>query len=174
MLRLKSIGNKKGLLVLTVSLLNLPTSEKLREKFGYVKNQYEKIISAKCSFAYDFCNELVINAMIDKKKSCEKDLAFEHLQSLNAEFDILVFDRGYPAQWLIGVLIIQQFKFCVRLSTAWKKAYSDLEKYGNDIDWDIKYNSSEGLEKLNFIILDGALKKRINHLKKACILNILL
>jgi hypothetical protein len=114
----KKTWKNKRVVGIDGSLLNLPTSNELRESFGGVENQYEEVLSARCSFAYDVCNELVLDARIDKRRSCEKELAFQHLPSLNAQTDILVFDRGYPAHWLIGVLLNQNFEFCFRLSTA--------------------------------------------------------
>jgi len=150
----KNAPNKrtwKGKRVVAIdgSLLNLPFSEELRNDFGFVKNQYDEIISARCSFAYDVCNELVLDAKIDRRKSCEKDLAFKHLNSLNPETDIIVFDRGYPCQWLIGLLIKNGFKFCFRLSSAWKMAHKAFDdKPLKDIDWTIVHRSHKGLDKL--------------------------
>lgn len=130
------------------SLLNLPTSNELREEFGSVKNQHDEIISARCSFAYDVCNELILDSKIDKRRSCEKVLASQHLSHLNADTDILVFDRGYPSHWLIGLLLKQNFKFCFRLSTAWKAAFEELENSTGDINWTMVHRAHKGMDKL--------------------------
>jgi len=128
--------------------LNLPQSDDIYNEFGGVGNQYENIVSARCSFAYDVCNELVIDAIVEKRRSCEKEIAVEHLSALDPGKDILVFDRGYPSQWLVGILMKKGFKFCFRLSTAWKEAYSQFDKSENDIDWTMVHRAHKGLDKL--------------------------
>lgn len=140
----------KGKRVISIdgSLLNLPQSDDIYNEFGGVSNQYEKIVSARCSFAYDVCNEVVIDAIIDKRTSCEKELALRHLSALNPEKDILVFDRGYPSQWMVGILIKKGFKFCFRLSTAWKDAYNQLDKSKNDVDWTMVHRAHKGTTRL--------------------------
>lgn len=70
------------------------------------------------------------------------------MDALNPETDILVFDRGYPCQWLIGLLIQKGFQFCFRLSTNWKDAVSLTNSNKNDIDWILKRNSKRGLGKM--------------------------
>jgi hypothetical protein len=144
----KKTWNGKRVIGIDGSLLNLPTSDELRNEFGYVKNQHEEIISARCSFAYDVCNELILDSKIDRRRSCEKELAVEHLSSLNSDSDILVFDRGYPCQWLMGLLMKKGFKFCFRLSTAWKDAVTLMNSDENDIDWFLSRRSKRDLGKI--------------------------
>lgn len=131
----------KRVVAIDGSLLNLPHTEDIENEFGGVTNQHEKVVSARCSFAYDVCNKLVLDAQIASRRSCEKDLANIHLPSLNSSTDILVFDRGYPSHWLIGLLMKENFKFCFRLSTAWKNAYARMEGEENDVDWAINHNT---------------------------------
>jgi hypothetical protein len=131
------------------SLLTLPNSEELKSSFGVMKNQYEiQNIGARCSIAYDVCNELVLDASINAKSTCEKELAVAHLNNLCPETDIIVFDRGYPALWLMGLLDKQGFKFCFRLSTAWKDAVNLINSNENDIDWTSERRSKKDLGKL--------------------------
>ncbi|MBL6447344.1 hypothetical protein JMN32_13580 [Fulvivirga sp. 29W222] len=99
----------------------MPHTDEVKAGFGSVKNQHEDVVSARCSFAYDVYNELILDASIAPRRSCEKESALNHLSRLNPSSDILVFDRGYPSQWLMGLLDKKGFKFCFRLSTAWKK-----------------------------------------------------
>lgn len=132
----QKVWKQKRVVAIDGSLLNLPHVEEVKESFGSVRNQYDEIVSGRCSFAYDVCNELVLDAAIAPRRSCEKDLAVGHLDHLNPNEDILIFDRGYPCQWLMGLLDKKGFKFCFRLSTAWKKAH-ELMKHSNDLDWDL-------------------------------------
>ena len=130
------------------SLLNLPHTPEIRRDFGFVTNQHEEIVSARTSFAYDISNELVLDASIAPRKSCEKELAVGHLDALDPLTDILVFDRGYPCQWLMGLLIKRGFRFCFRLSTTWKHAYSHMEDGGRDKAWRMERASHRELGKL--------------------------
>lgn len=132
----KKTWKQKRVVAIDGSLLNLPHTEEVRQTFGSVRNQHDEVVSGRCSFAYDVCNELVLDASIAPRRSCEKDLAVGHLDHLDPLEDILLFDRGYPCQWLMGLLDKKGFKFCFRLSTAWKKAHALME-HSNDVDWDM-------------------------------------
>lgn len=138
----------KRVVAIDGSLLNLPHTEDIRVEFGGVCNQHEQVVSARCSFAYDVVNELVLDALIAPRRSCEKELAVGHLSQLNPSTDILVFDRGYPSQWLMGLLVREGYKFCFRLSTAWKDAYNQLDGSNEDIDWKMVRRSKKDLGKL--------------------------
>jgi hypothetical protein len=117
------------------STLNLPDSSEIQQHFGFTHNQHDQINKARCSFAYDVLNELILDAQITTYKSCEKELAVLHLQKLNSETDILIFDRGYPALWLMALLEKMKFKFCFRLSSSWKDAADLTNSNETDIDW---------------------------------------
>lgn len=146
------------------SLLNLPHCGDVEKEFGSVTNQHDKVVSARCSFAFDVCNQLVLDSKIAPRRSCEKDLAAEHLASLNPETDILILDRGYPCQWLMGLLSQKRFRFCFRLSTSWKEAHRILDR-ADDADWTMvkdarrewgklrKYGLTKTLEGLRLVSL---------------------
>lgn len=115
--------------------LNLPNHKSLEEYFGVSKNQNEKVsIGARGSVAYDICNRLVLDAVIAPLKEGEVGLSRKHLSSLNAAIHLLLFDRGYPSINFAIELSKQGFKFCFRLSTAWKEAYQ-LLKDNDDVIW---------------------------------------
>lgn len=44
----------------------------------------------------------------------ERQMLFEHLDRLSTS-DLLLLDRGYPANWLVGVLNERQIPFCLRV-----------------------------------------------------------
>jgi hypothetical protein len=158
----QSNKNGKRIVAIDGSLLNLPHTAEIEKVFGGVTNQHEKVVSARCSFAYDVSNQLVLDSKIAPRRSCEKDLAVGHLKSLDPVTDILVFDRGYPSHWLMGLLAKKGFKFCFRLSTAWKKAHKLMDQE-SDIDWTLvraadrewgklkKYGLSKTLEGLRLV-----------------------
>lgn len=74
-------------------------------------------------------------------------MAVNHLSQLVPKQDILVFDRGYPCQWLMGLLNQREFKFCFRLSTAWKRAHQLMEST-DDMDWTLVRSSHREWGKL--------------------------
>jgi len=139
-----TIRKWKGSRVIAIdgSILNLPHTTEIEKEFGFIKNQYEKIISARCSFAYDVSNQLIVHAILAPRTSCEKELAVEHLDHLNPKTDLLVFDRGYPCEWLIELLKKRGFKFCFRLSKVWKQACNQVNGEIKDKYWTIKKNSN--------------------------------
>jgi hypothetical protein len=129
------------------SSLGLPNAEELKKEFGVAKNQFDSVITAKCSFAYDVCNGLILDAIVAPYSSCEKELAVNHLSQLDPAKDVLVFDRGYPSQWLIGLLMQKGFKFCFRLSSSWKDALELLDK-DCDVNWILKRRSNKDVGKM--------------------------
>jgi len=160
--------NWKGKRVVAIdgSLLSLPFSNELKASFGIMKNQHDAhTVGARCSMAYDVCNELVLDACIAARSSCEKELAVSHLNHLCPQTDILVFDRGYPALWLMGLLEKRGFKFCFRLSTAWKDAVSLVSGNETDIDWSSKRRSNKDLGKLR----EYNLPQEIDGLRLVCV-----
>jgi hypothetical protein len=44
----------------------------------------------------------------------ERQMLFEHLENLKRD-DLLVLDRGYPARWLVAVLLARGLHFCMRV-----------------------------------------------------------
>ncbi len=150
---------EKRVVAIDGSSLDLPNHSELNEDFGFTSNQYDEIIRAKCSFAYDVCNELVLDAQIDKIKTEEEDLAVRHLKNLNPQTDIPVFERGYPGHWLIGFLMQKGFKFCFRLSKSWKDGVELADSNESDIDWIMKWRSNRGTTKLKEdkipLVIDG-------------------
>lgn len=159
--------NWKGKRVVAIdgSFLNLPHSKELAYEFGGTKNQYSDIVGAKCSFAYDVCNELVLDSAISRRGRSEKELAVEHLSHLNPVTDILVFDRGYAGLWLIALLEKLGFEYCFRLSTSWQDAVLLQQSGSDDIDWSFSKTSQQTFGKLK----EYNLPNKIEGLRLVCI-----
>lgn len=155
----------KRVVAIDGSLLNLPHSKELADEFGGTKNQYADIVGARCSFAYDVCNELVLDSAISRRSRCEKELAIGHLSHLNPKTDILVFDRGYAGLWLMALLEKQGFEFCFRLSTAWQDAVSMQQSGSDDIDWSFGKPSQQTFDKLG----QYGLPHKVEGLRLVCI-----
>jgi hypothetical protein len=155
----KKYWKGKRVVAIDGSLLSLPNSKELSASFGIIKNQHNSAtVGARCSIAYDVCNELILDASINSRNSCEQELAVNHLNQLQPKTDILLFDRGYPALWLMALLKKRGFKFCFRLSTAWKDAVILAKSNKNDIDWSIRRRSNKDLGKLRDYDLPQELK----------------
>jgi hypothetical protein len=161
----KKYWKSKRIVAIDGSILNLPYSEEIKKEFGFVTNSFQENISAMCSFAYDVENELVLNAIIDPVKTSEKDLVVEHLAHLNPDTDILVFDRGYPALWLMGLLAREGFKFCFRLNSAWKDAVQLAQSNKVDIDWVYQSDAPQVRPKLK----KYGLPSKVTGLRLVCI-----
>lgn len=58
--------------------------------------------------------ELSLSFELYSPKVGERQMLFEHLPSLKPN-DLLLLDRGYPANWLIAVLIARGIPFCMRV-----------------------------------------------------------
>lgn len=150
----------KRVVAIDTTLLNLPHTEDVKQEFGLTKNQFEEVVNGLGSFAYDVCNELILDAVIDRRDRGEKDIVLDHLKHLNPATDILVFDRGYPCHWLMGLLDKKGFKFCFRLSSSWKQAYNYMDGY-QDREWILKKPPKEAWGKLRTFGLTGKIDLRL-------------
>jgi len=120
------------------SSLILPKKQNLVKHFGTFKNSGKvENPGARISAAYDICNQLILDAQIGKMEVGEQSMARKHLKSLNPNNDLLLFDRGYPSIGFALELDSEGFRFCFRLSTAWKEAH-DLLQITEDVDWVLK------------------------------------
>lgn len=158
----KSLWKDKRVVAIDGSHLILPKENALGKHFGTFSNQSgTSTPGARTSIAYDVLNGLILDAKIDKLESCEKELASSHLNMLDPSNDILLFDRGYPSFWLVGLLQMKGYSFCFRLSSAWKEAFR-ATKLNNDQNWVlIKNDKTKGIDK----IVEFGLPDKINGLR---------
>jgi hypothetical protein len=56
-------------------------------------------------------------------------MLFEHLDALKSD-DVLIFDRGYPAAWLIAALKQRNISFCMRVDALGYAAVRDFLSSG--------------------------------------------
>ncbi len=103
-----------GFRVLAVdgSRLNLPKHASIDEEFGPFD---DTIRQARCSLLYDVINLVPVDGQISSLAAGERQLLIEHLPQLR-KGDLLLMDRGYPAQWLFLLLASKGIEFCARLS----------------------------------------------------------
>lgn len=93
---LKLLG---GLRVLACdgSIITLPFTKELKERYGVVKNASTlNIVQAKVSVLYDVLNGLALDVVMDKPRAAERDLALAHRHCWEPK-DLVIYDRGYPS-----------------------------------------------------------------------------
>ena len=105
------------------SLLELPMSQELADKFGLVEtdNQYGecgiRYPQARASVLFDVINRLCIDALIAPNAQGEITLAQQHIAHL-VPGDLTLWDRGYPGFGLFARLAAKKVDFVARCSRA--------------------------------------------------------
>jgi len=113
---LKLLG---GLRVLACdgSIITLPFTKELKERYGVVKNVSTlDIAQAKVSVLYDVLNGLALDVVLDKPRAAERDLALRHRHYWKAG-DLVVYDRGYPSFEFINEHIRSGVECLIRAKT---------------------------------------------------------
>jgi hypothetical protein len=59
-------------------------------------------------------SEMALDLELYSPQVSERQMLFEHLENLKRD-DLLVLDRGYPARWLVAVLLARGLHFCMRV-----------------------------------------------------------
>ena len=123
------------------STIELQNTKELREAFGYAENGKGEIARAKISEIYDMENNIIIDAIIDKYDTQERELAIRHiekLKELGLHNDPILFDRGYPSKEFIATLIENNIKFLMRVSKSFIKEVNNVRGEDNIISY--RYN----------------------------------
>jgi len=138
--------------------LTLPNETDLIQIFGTQNNNSDVVVPmAKLSLLYDVHSKLPLDAQLDRKHSSERDLAVRHLERTQ-DNDLLLYDRGYYAYWLVLQHILLSRDFCFRLKNNACTQVKDFIKSGKK-QVIITLNSSDdmqqkaldrGLEIVNF------------------------
>lgn len=110
----------KGMRVLACdgTRLILPRHKTITEEFGVQHvgpNADVATHMAMASILYDTENLVPIDSQIASYELSERDLLKKHL-NYTQKGDLLLLDRGYPAQWLFFLLYAKDLQFCIRLS----------------------------------------------------------
>ena len=87
----------KGFRLLAVdgSTVNLPTSKKLQDIYGYARNQTgDTTVQGRVSVLYDVLNQFALDSNLAPRSSSERGLALEHLKKTR-KGDLIIYDRGY-------------------------------------------------------------------------------
>src|SRR3989344_3316441 len=104
------------LLAIDGSRLQLPVSKEIIETFGCAKNNHEiKTPMAQASYCIDLLNKKILNSEICRNETSEYKLALKHLEKINSEKDLLIYDRGYSAIWFMFYQLILGKDFVIRM-----------------------------------------------------------
>lgn len=118
----------KGLRLLAVdgSKISVPNTPAVLTHFGGQKNAYGVKAQALMSQCYDVLNGLSLDVEVAPCKGSEQALAYLHLQRLSAD-SLFLYDRGYPATWLMAAHRERGQSFCMRMKI--KGGYRCVEDF---------------------------------------------
>lgn len=131
----------KGYLVFACdgTSLELPVTKEFIRDFGCPSNQKRKSTRpiGTSSILYDINNELIINGVLDKYASNEKEMFLRHLEeikeisSLAKKKIIILFDRGYPSIEIMAKMKENNIDFIIRSKKSYLPASQVAAKYAN-------------------------------------------
>lgn len=101
----------------------LPDTPQIHAVFGGQSNQHKEAPMALGSCLYDVFQGLVLDAQLAPCRSSERELAYQHLDK-SKPGDVLLYDRGYSAFWLLAAHVEQQRDFCMRV----KRSFNNTTK----------------------------------------------
>jgi hypothetical protein len=96
------------LMAVDSSLIRLPDSAELRQKYGVVQcgnqhGEHESYPEARVSVIYDVLNQIALDAQLAASTQAERGLARAHLPAIQAQ-DVVLTDRGYAGyRWFVEV-----------------------------------------------------------------------
>lgn len=101
------------LMAIDESIIEIPNSEELMEQYGYQNNNKKdvrKVARAKASGLYDLENNIMIDAVIDRYNTPERNLAKKNIENMlsilgNDKKMLLIFDRGYISTEMLMYLL---------------------------------------------------------------------
>lgn len=97
------------------SRIRLPNLSKIIESFGTLGNDSKEhdCPMALASACYDVLNDLMIDTRMGHSKGSERAQAIEHLKHVACNA-LMIYDRGYPALWLMQAHLERTIDFCMR------------------------------------------------------------
>jgi hypothetical protein len=111
----------------------LPDMPGLLEEFGGTGRNADSP-TAKASVLYDVLNDFLLDAVLEKANTSERELAVAHMKklcSIAPEIKkLVIFDRGYPSLQFIEELSAYGFQFLMRVKTKWNLEADALLKDG--------------------------------------------
>lgn len=122
-----------NLLAVDGTTLRVPDEHAISSHFGVWNSNKGQAPCpiARASQMFDVLNKITVDALIKPKSQGERELASLHFLKLMPQ-DLILLDRGYPANWLFKLILSMDANFCARISyKRWrvvKKFYLSGEK----------------------------------------------
>jgi hypothetical protein len=123
------------------SVIEIPNTEPLRNKYGYIKNQNAIVARARAGGIFDVINKIVLTSKIDIYRSSERYMAMEMISEIigkSNQNDLILFDRGYPSAELLSFLIENNIDFLMRSSRTYSKEIMKATKPDQIIEFKYK------------------------------------
>ncbi len=94
------------------SVTKLPLSAELMSHFGKARS-HSKCPAVRLSQLYDIKNRLTLDLQVDSHAEGERNMAVKHLAHADKN-DLIIYDRGYPANWFFKMHLQKGVEFCAR------------------------------------------------------------
>lgn len=114
--------NRHRLLAIDSSALRLPNESLLTQHFGGQPSSHKQSSPhsvtpmARLSTCIDLLTSITLDAQLAPYSASERDLAAQHLIQTKAD-DLIIYDRGYCAFWLLALHRDKDRQFCMRVKT---------------------------------------------------------
>ena len=120
----------KRLLAVDGSIIELPHTEEFEKEYGTYANQYKTLrITARVSILYDVLNEMVIDGLLEKFGTGEREMALSHSDQASIN-DLILYDRGYPSFDFIFEHQQRGVDFVMRAKVGWNNVVKAFVKSG--------------------------------------------
>lgn len=157
----------RGLRLLAIdgSTAVLPNHRSIKEVFGITNfGPYADSPRsvARTSVLYDVLNLTVLDARIDRYDKSERELARKHFGFVNADTDLLLFDRGYPSLGLMFEMQAKGIPYLIRMREDWWLEIRKMVSAGvkdKEVTFTLPASEKELLEKYH--TTDNKIKCRI-------------
>jgi hypothetical protein len=151
------------------STVELPTTEELKREYGEVKNNSNRLNMAmgRTSMMYDVENELIIDGVLEKYKTSEREMAQKHINKYmklreeagSKEKVLILFDRGYPSLYMMAYIKNRGIEFVIRTTNSFLKETNEVIARENEQDEIIEIEQTK--TRMNSNIRDKKLKEEL-------------
>lgn len=121
----KKFWNEYRISAIDGSVLEIPNTENLREKFGFSKNKSKDVARARALCILDINNNIIIKSTIEHYKTSERKMAMDLIGKLPIYpgiKELMLFDRGFPSAEMVAFLSELKKDYVMRVSKTFSKS----------------------------------------------------